>query len=183
MPSDIAITARRTVFQTPFFDLIAKSVSGQAGEPYYSIGTDDYVSVLCLTRHDEIPLVRQFRPAVEAWTVELPSGHVDKGETPEQAARRELLEETGLSATGWELLACLRPDTGRLGNHLWCYFASEATASDTVTEREPGLELILCQRSQWHEWLTPPTFSHGLHLAVLCLALMQGKLSLQEFRP
>ena len=40
-------------------------------------------------------LVRQFRPPVDSFTIELPAGLVDKGETPEQAALRELKEETG----------------------------------------------------------------------------------------
>ncbi|KAH9254421.1 hypothetical protein BASA81_007534 [Batrachochytrium salamandrivorans] len=47
-------------------------------------------------RHGYVPFVKQFRPCVNAYTLELPAGLVDVGETFEQAAIRELEEETGL---------------------------------------------------------------------------------------
>ena len=88
--------------------------------------TKDYVSVVAVTEDGRLLLVRQFRPAVGRMTLELPSGHVEPGETPEQAARKELLEETGYLADTFTLLGNLSPDTGRLGNRMWCFFAKGA---------------------------------------------------------
>jgi ADP-ribose pyrophosphatase len=51
--------------------------------------------VLALTPEEDVLLVREFRPGVEAVLRELPGGLVDEGEKPLEAARRELLEETG----------------------------------------------------------------------------------------
>ena len=45
----------------------------------------------------KIPIVRQYRPAIEAFSWELPAGLVDPGESPAEGCRRELLEETGLT--------------------------------------------------------------------------------------
>ena len=72
-----------------------------------SFKATDFVVIVAVTRQDQILLVRQFRPAAAAVTLELPAGHVDPGETPEQAARRELLEETGYEADTFKLLASL----------------------------------------------------------------------------
>ncbi|MFO7807702.1 MAG: NUDIX hydrolase [Candidatus Moraniibacteriota bacterium] len=51
--------------------------------------------VLALTKDQQVILVKQFRPGPNEILNELPGGYVDENETPEQAAERELLEETG----------------------------------------------------------------------------------------
>jgi ADP-ribose pyrophosphatase len=55
----------------------------------------DCVAVLALTPDDEVLLVEEFRPGPEAILLELPGGVVERGQAPIDAARAELLEETG----------------------------------------------------------------------------------------
>lgn len=55
----------------------------------------DGVSVLALTDKNEIVLITQFRPGPDELVLEMPGGVVDKGESPIDAAIRELREETG----------------------------------------------------------------------------------------
>lgn len=57
------------------------------------------VAVTAFTTKGELILVKQFRKPLGAYCLELPAGLIDKGETAEQAAVRELLEETGYSGT------------------------------------------------------------------------------------
>ena len=59
------------------------------------IAKGDMVAVLALTEDDEVILARQFRPGPEEILLELPGGLIDEGQSPAEAARRELLEETG----------------------------------------------------------------------------------------
>lgn len=53
------------------------------------------VGMLAITKNSDVILVKQFRPGPNEILYELPGGFIDKDETPEQAAERELLEETG----------------------------------------------------------------------------------------
>ena len=73
------------------------------GEPqkegeFYVIDAPDWVNVVALTDRDELLLIEQWRHGVDHATLEIPGGMVDPGETPLEAARRELLEETGYRA-------------------------------------------------------------------------------------
>src|SRR5947207_2659014 len=111
------IVSTQTEFVTPWFELISKRVAGEP-EPYYALRMADYVAVIAFTEKDELILVRQYRPAIERPTLELPSGHVENTETPVESARRELAEECGFDAPRLELLGALLSDTGRHENRL-----------------------------------------------------------------
>ena len=93
---------------------------------YHSIDTMDYVSVLALTADHRVPLVRQFRPAVRRFTLEFPGGMRDGDEAPETCAIRELAEEAGLAISSAQPLATFIPESGRLGNRMWTFFARNA---------------------------------------------------------
>jgi ADP-ribose pyrophosphatase len=172
------IVSREAALVTPFFKVIGKRLEGDpGGHPYYSLDLLDYVSVVPTTRDGSLVLVRQFRPAVEAMTIEIPAGHVEAGQAPEEAARVELLEETGYAADTLRLVGCLRPDTGRLGNRMWVYFAAPA---ETVTpwEPEPGVEVVVAPPADVKRWLTNGTFDHALHVASILLAAQAGYFTL-----
>eukprot|EP00392_Amoebophrya_sp_AT5.2_P019179 g19921.t1 len=72
-------------------------------------------------------LVKQFRPAINAYTLELPAGLVDRGETPEQAALRELKEETGYVGKIVE-----RAEGGGSGFDLPATFLSPGLSNESV---------------------------------------------------
>jgi ADP-ribose pyrophosphatase len=73
------------------------------------LAAHDSVAVLAFTSNDEVVLARQYRPGPNAVLDELPGGMIDAGETPIDAARRELLEETGyrggVSIVGYTFVA------------------------------------------------------------------------------
>ncbi len=167
---------RRPVFETPWFSVVEQTQAG--GDPYFMLELPDYVSVIALTPEREILLVRQHRPVVGRQTLELPSGHVEPGELPEAAARRELLEETGYVAGPMELLGELTPDVGRLANRMWCYFAGQVRPSDGPHEREDGVSVVALGEREALQSAADGTIDHALNLAPLFLALARRKLSL-----
>lgn len=160
---------KKIVFSTPWFDVHAKSVPGEA-EPYYGLDLADYVGVVATTSRNELVVVRQYRPVVESHTLELPSGHVDPGETPEVAARRELLEETGYEADRLESLGIpLFSDTGRLANRMWGFRAKDVRLARRAHPSEEGIETVLLTARELGRRIDGGEFVHALHLALLYL--------------
>jgi len=169
----VDVVKRETVLSTPWFKLIARWLDEPSAEPYYALEMSDYVSVLAFDEAGNALLVRQYRPALERFSVELPSGHVEDGETPEGAARRELREETGHEAGSLELLGCLSPDTGRLSNRLWCFLAPTAVRVGNPTE--DGVELLTCVPDQLVAKILSAELDHALNIAAIALAMLRGK--------
>ena len=173
------IRSRKTVFSTPWFQVVAKSV-GEKGtsEPYYSLKMSDYVSVVAVTDRQEFILVRQYRPAVEKWTLELPSGHVSDGEKPEQTARRELLEETGYQARSLQCLGSLFPDTGRLSNRMWCYFAPNVRRVSKKKHPEAGTRVVRVNRRVFFKKLRQLEVGDALNTSAILLAILSRKIKI-----
>ena len=170
MPDALTST---TVFSTAWFDIVAKS--NGSGDPYYSLRLLDYVTTVALTPERDILLVRQHRPAVERSTLELPAGHIEAGESPLDAARRELEEETGFTSGRLELLGKLAPDTGRLSNSMWCFLALDATPITPRRLPEPGIEVVLCSPDDLQRKIQSGEFDHALHLAAIHLSTLAGR--------
>ncbi len=69
--------------------------SGVRISPYYILSYPDWAHTVCLDQDDRICVVWQYRHGAARVMMELPGGFVEAGEDPLEAAKRELLEETG----------------------------------------------------------------------------------------
>lgn len=166
------IVARRERQLSPWTTLIEKDVEFVPGRPpdtYHAFGLVEWVVAAARLPDGRVAIVRQFRPAVEEYTWELPSGLIDASEDPEAACRRELLEEAGLQAERLSYVGGFRPDTGRLEvrQHV---FRVDASGPLPGFVPEPGVAV---------EYLTPEailaliwagTFSQLHHIAAFFLS-------------
>ena len=146
--------------------------------PYYALNTLDYVSILALTKNNEVLLVKQYRPVLDKMTLEMPGGHVEKNQTPEEAASEELMEETGYKAGEMELLGVLSPDVGRLSNKLWCFFTSDITKISNTTVEE-GILPTLCNLDKLFQLVKKGKFDFSLQVSILLLAIIKHKINLK----
>ena len=96
----------------------------------------DTVSVLAIDDRGRVLLVRQFRYAVGQDTLEIPAGTIDPGETPAQAARRELREETGYDCERLEELTSYYPAMGYSSERMTIYLASGLVTSPLRGDEE-----------------------------------------------
>ena len=97
--------------------------NGTLIDDYYVLEYPGWVNAVALTENNEVILIRQYRHAAEKVILELPGGCIDPGETPEQAIRRELLEETGYEFQSIEPLCTLYANPSTSGNITSSYLA------------------------------------------------------------
>ena len=179
------IRARRTTEVSPWMSIIAREVVFSAEGPahiYHAVEQADYVSIAALTPDGRIPIVRQYRPAAEAFTWELPAGMVDPGEDPAECCRRELLEETGLLTRSIHRLGEGSPCTGRLSNRIHSFFV-ETGARAAKFEAEPGLTVKLVRPAELARLIKAGEFISQLHIGTLMLAELHGFLALPRKTP
>ncbi|RZM13374.1 NUDIX hydrolase [Lactobacillus delbrueckii] len=82
------------------FTVIQEKVAKDGQIAPYSYVTISFgISIIPFVDDDHVLLLKEYRYPVGSWQYEFPSGGIDEGEEPSQAARRELLEETGYEAS------------------------------------------------------------------------------------
>jgi 8-oxo-dGTP pyrophosphatase MutT (NUDIX family) len=171
----VSIVSRLEMPLSPWVRLVTKTVQLADDPPaiYHCLAQADYVTILARTPDGRIPIVRQFRPAVDAFTWELPSGMQDDGESPEDTCRRELKEEVGLEARSLRSLGSYYADTGRLENQLHVFWV-EASDPDPAFVAEPGMSIELVRFDVLQAHVLSGRFRHQLHIGALGLAWLSG---------
>jgi ADP-ribose pyrophosphatase len=136
---------------------------------FYTIGADNWVNVVPVTLDDQIVMVRQYRHGCEQITLEIPGGIVDPGESPAEAAARELLEETGYRARKVSPLGVVNPNPALFANRCYTFLAADAERvaeirNDGGTE-ETAVELV--PRAELPRRLRAGDIDHALVVAAL----------------
>ena len=103
----------------------------QAAHDFYILESTDWVNVIPVTPRGEVVLIRQYRHGTKEVTLEIPGGIVEPGDTPETAAQRELVEETGFKEKQMILLGSVHPNPAFLTNRCFTYLARDVVRVQT----------------------------------------------------
>jgi 8-oxo-dGTP pyrophosphatase MutT (NUDIX family) len=103
---------------------VRRSLRSGSEHAFLRLDAPDWVNVVALTTGGRLILVEQFRHGSGRDTLEIPGGAVDPGERAEDAAARELAEETGYRAASLELIGVVEPNPAFLSNRCWTFLAT-----------------------------------------------------------
>jgi len=96
---------------------------GRIVDQYYVLEYPNWVNAVALTENNKVLMVRQYRHAAGIVSLEIPGGVIDGDEAPEDAVRRELLEETGYQFDDIELISTVYANPSTANNKTYCYLA------------------------------------------------------------
>ena len=124
---------------------------GRIMPEYYVLEYPDWVNVIAITKDGKFVMEQQYRHALGVTAYELPCGVMEKGETPLEAAKRELLEETGYGGGEWREWMTISPNPGAMNNLTHCFIAEdvEKVAGQSLDEHECLTVHLLDRADVW----------------------------------
>ena len=144
-------------------------------DEFHLIEAPDWVAVLALTETGDVVMVEQYRHGAARISRELPAGVIDEGESPEEAARRELLEETGYSSIAFRLIIAINTEPSRHTNRAHFFFAEGARlAQEQKLDPSENIRVCLVSPAELLESIETGAFAHGVHIGPILLAVRRG---------
>jgi ADP-ribose pyrophosphatase len=172
------LTARRHAPVSEWMTVVSKDVQFSPGariETYYAIEQPSYLATVAVTE-GRILLVRQYRPAIERYSLELPGGLLDQDEDPATGIARELLEETGYTTEAITQIGKTATCSSRIDNHMYSFFIVAGPRASGFVE-EAGVSVSSATPRELRELIRSGEFSEQTHLGALALAVAEGLLS------
>jgi len=144
-PRHAKILSRKIGYRGRVYTVIADRVQEPKGVVALREIVRHHGSVVVLALDDSLSpprvlLERQYRYAADDYLWELPAGHIDPGEAPAQAAKRELLEETGLTAKHWKRALKFYVSPGILDETMDVFLATGLTQGKAEPEDDERIQ-------------------------------------------
>lgn len=141
---DTGKTEQRTVFRGKVIT-VRQDIVTQADGTRKQWDVVEYphaVAIVAVDENGDFLLVRQYRHAVASELLEIPAGGIEDGESPEDAVRREMQEETGYYPKNVELLTEFYSAPGYSTERLYLFLAAELNPARLVAEDTEEITLV-----------------------------------------
>ncbi len=145
---------------------------GAIYSPYYAFSRRDYVVIVARCTDGRFVTVRQFRQGIEQVTAEFPAGGIEKDETPLEAAKRELAEETGYVSDEWRSVSRIPSYATIADNYVHIFYAGNCRL-----EKEQSLDpmefvdVVLMDDEDLHDLIRHDAFQQAVHITAYYRAM------------
>ena len=141
---------------------------------FFIIESTPWVNVIPLTPQNEVVLVKQYRHGTQNVTLEIPGGLVEASDSPEGAAKRELMEETGYGASEIILLGTVHPSPAIQNNVCYTYLAKNVILSGKQDQDDKeDIQVVLRPLAEIPDMIQKGEITHSLVLAAFYRYFME----------
>jgi ADP-ribose pyrophosphatase len=127
-----------------------------------------WANILAITKNHEVVLIKQYRHGIQEVLWEIPGGVVEDGEDPSEGVKRELLEETGYTASAFVQIGKFYPNPAFQNNTVYCFIAldAEKVTGQHLDDGE-DIEVHLVPLDELIDMTKRGEFPHALQVAAL----------------
>jgi 8-oxo-dGTP pyrophosphatase MutT (NUDIX family) len=155
---------------------VDRAVSPRTGKAhdFYVLESGSWVNVIPVTPEQEVVLIRQYRHGTREVTLEIPGGIVEPGDSPQEAARRELREETGYEAGEMIGLGFVHPNPAFLDNRCYTFLAPGVLRAGPQTQDEKeDIHVLLEPLAEIPRLIREGVITHSLVVAAFYRLFME----------
>ena len=150
--------------------------SGVEMDDYYVLEYPDWINVIAITKEGLFIIERQYRHGTQSIDYEICAGTLEKGEDPLEAAKRELLEETGYTGGEWELFCISAPNPSAMTNMNYSFLARGVEYSgERHLEQTEDIEIHLFSYEELKRIVQEGGIKQGQMLAPLWKYIAENK--------
>ena len=141
---------------------------GRQNPEFYVLEYPDWVNVIAITEDGQFVMERQYRHGLGKTCFEIPAGVMEKDETPLEAAKRELMEETGYGEGEWTNIMNVSGNSSTTNNISHCFVAKGVKKiSGQHLDSTEDLEIVLLSREQVKDLMVNDQIRQSLMAAPL----------------
>jgi len=169
------VLSSKTIYKNRWIEVQEDKVTRPDGTDgiFGTVDNGTGVSVVALDKDNQIHLIKEYYYVLEEYGIQTPSGAIEKGQTTLDAAKQELLEETGLSAQKWTKLGYTNALTMIIKAPSYLFLAQEIAQQG---KPESGIEVMTMPFENAYQMVLDSQITH----APSCLAIMKAKVLLDN---
>ncbi len=142
--------------------------SGMEIPDFYVEELPDWVNIIAITKDGEFLVEEQYRHGIGRVCFELCAGIVEKGEVPIEAAKRELLEESGYRSDEWTAFGCYAPNTSGCNNYCYTFIATKLEkVAEPILDKTEEIKLHLLKEEEIIKMMLDGRMTEAVMLAPL----------------